>query len=98
MQTRHIYDIDLSTERPFTETNNEIAFQFSPLDIDECAPETNPCDVNANCSNSEGSYSCRCREGFDGDGKNCKGIFLGPMSREHFQKSESFILYLLHSK
>ena len=30
--------------------------------------------------------------------KIVKVFFLGPMSREHFQKSESFILYLLHLK
>ena len=45
-------------------------------DIDECAsPETNECDTNAECSNTEGSYTCSCRKGYTGDGKNCAGNF-----------------------
>ena len=42
-----------------------------PLDIDECA--TNPCDVNAACLNTNGSYECSCRPGFEGDGETCTG-------------------------
>ena len=43
-------------------------------DIDECAsPETNECHDNAECSNTEGSYTCSCRVGYTGDGKNCAG-------------------------
>ena len=45
---------------------------FSP-DIDECSAETSPCDENADCTNSDGSYSCTCKQGFDGDGTICKG-------------------------
>ena len=44
------------------------------LDIDECAG--NPCDVNAACLNTNGSYECSCRPGFDGDGRSCTGIRL----------------------
>ena len=40
-------------------------------DINECL--TKPCHVNANCSNSEGSYTCQCHLGFAGDGKTCAG-------------------------
>ena len=81
IQTLHSYDIHffgkVNAVRRFTKRNNEIVFQFTPLDIDECVSKANPCDVNANCSNSEGSYSCSCREGFDGNGKTCKGNFSG---------------------
>ncbi|KAI6214615.1 NIDogen [Aphelenchoides besseyi] len=38
-------------------------------DANECA--RNPCDRNADCENTVGSYNCRCREGFNGDGKQC---------------------------
>ena len=41
------------------------------LDIDEC--EANPCDVNAACLNTNGSYECSCRPGFKGDGDSCTG-------------------------
>jgi hypothetical protein len=48
---------------------------FLLSDIDECSNEsTNDCDVNANCTNSPGSYNCQCRDGHIGDGKNCSGI------------------------
>ena len=36
-----------------------------PIDIDSCKP--NPCPNGAICKNDEGSYSCLCPEGFEGD-------------------------------
>ena len=42
------------------------------LDIDECVDH--PCDKNATCSNSIGSFNCACNKGFEGDGINCEGI------------------------
>jgi len=41
--------------------------------MDECSAESNSCDENADCTNSEGSYFCTCKEGFDGDGTVCQG-------------------------
>ncbi|KAL8509215.1 hypothetical protein ACS0TY_016410 [Phlomoides rotata] len=38
------------------------------IDIDEC--ETNPCDPNGICTNNQGSYTCSCRGGYLGDGRN----------------------------
>ena len=50
-------------------------FKFAIADIDECTEnETNDCDINANCTNTEGSYNCTCRVGFRGDGKHCTGM------------------------
>ncbi|MBN1655350.1 MAG: hypothetical protein JXA30_16405 [Deltaproteobacteria bacterium] len=45
-------------------------------DVNECAdPTLNDCDENADCSNiAGGSYECRCKSGFEGDGKICKDI------------------------
>ena len=40
-------------------------------DIDECI--SNPCDTNANCENVIGSYTCKCKKGFTGDGTICTG-------------------------
>lgn len=43
-------------------------------DVDECANfATNECDPNALCTNTEGSYICRCLKGYEGDGFNCTG-------------------------
>ena len=47
---------------------------MSPTDVDECgSPETNSCHSNALCTNTEGSYVCRCLRGYNGDGQNCTG-------------------------
>ena len=31
------------------------------------------CGENAECLNTEGTYSCQCRSGFTGDGYSCSG-------------------------
>ena len=43
------------------------------LDIDECSNGSHDCDVNANCINTNGSYSCTCEEGYTGKGESCQG-------------------------
>jgi hypothetical protein len=44
------------------------------LDVDECAQFPDICHQNANCTNTEGSYSCKCLRGYAGDGLiNCSG-------------------------
>ena len=40
-------------------------------DINEC--NTNPCDANASCNNTKGSYECTCNAGYEGNGTNCSG-------------------------
>ena len=45
---------------------------FLFLDIVEC-DTPGICSAFANCTNSEGSYECTCKEGFTGDGKTCQG-------------------------
>ena len=46
------------------------------LDVNECLTDkANECDSNAVCTNTEGSYVCRCKRGFSGDGDNCSGMF-----------------------
>lgn len=47
------------------------------LDLDECEnSELNKCDPNALCTNTEGSYICRCIRGYEGDDRICEGIVL----------------------
>lgn len=38
------------------------------LDVDEC--ENSPCEHNGTCINNQGSYTCACVEGWQGE--NCK--------------------------
>ena len=40
--------------------------------MNECSID-NECHVNAQCANTDGSYTCGCRDGYAGDGKNCTG-------------------------
>ncbi|CAB4026667.1 neurogenic locus Notch -like, partial [Paramuricea clavata] len=41
-------------------------------DIDECSHAlANECDINANCTNTPGSYNCQCHVGWTGNGKVC---------------------------
>ena len=48
----------------------------SALDVDECSGFNN-CDKNATCTNEFGSYSCKCKVGFNGVGMmgNCTGKY-----------------------
>lgn len=41
------------------------------VDIDECAQTTPPCGANADCKNNPGSFECKCKVGFSGDGMTC---------------------------
>ena len=34
------------------------------LDIDECRDESHDCDINANCTNTNGSHICTFKEGY----------------------------------
>lgn len=46
---------------------------MSLLDINECFD--NVCDPFADCTNNEGSYTCKCKQGYSGNGKECtKGM------------------------
>ena len=43
-------------------------------DIDECEDDFNNCDENAQCTNTEGSFTCSCYPGYAGDGRTeCTG-------------------------
>jgi hypothetical protein len=40
-------------------------------DVDECANGANNCDGNATCTNTPGSFSCACNNGYVGNGITC---------------------------
>ena len=46
---------------------------MSSIDANECLLQTHNCHMNASCTNTNGSYSCTCNEGFTGNGVNCTG-------------------------
>ena len=51
-----------------------VLYSFLKLDYDECGGNNNHCHQNAICTNTIGSYSCRCSVGYVGDGLLCRGI------------------------
>ena len=44
---------------------------FDSVDVNECVGE--PCGLNANCTNTIGSFMCACQAGYEGNGTNCTG-------------------------
>ena len=42
------------------------------IDIDECKG-LSLCDGNAQCTNTIGSFTCACNEGYSGNGMTCTG-------------------------
>ena len=42
-------------------------------DINECKEGIHTCDDNAKCTNTDGSFTCSCNEGYTGDGQTCGG-------------------------
>ena len=48
-------------------------FSFSPPDINECSTNNGGCAQD--CANTQGSFSCSCRNGFQlaSDGRGCNG-------------------------
>ena len=67
-------------------------------DVDECeSAESNECHFNASCNNTEGSYTCRCLDGYQGDGKNCTGKYhlSLPELTCHQSYKETVVLFLL---
>ena len=49
------------------------AYLSGSADINECELEIHTCHSEANCTDTDGSFNCTCREGFEGDGFNCTG-------------------------
>ena len=44
-------------------------------DINECTTSAHDCHAEAICSNTDGSFTCNCNQGYTGDGEDCAGMF-----------------------
>ena len=45
------------------------------VDVNECTEETDNCDDDATCTNTNGSFVCTCHQGYSGNGVTCLGMF-----------------------
>ena len=61
---------------------HSITSPFMLLDIDECSDESH--DINENCTNTNGSHICTCKEGYTGKGGSCQGTI-----RLDFEKKQN---------
>jgi len=43
------------------------------LDINECLTNNGGCSIDAQCTNTIGSFLCTCNAGFSGNGSICTG-------------------------
>lgn len=50
--------------------------KFNCVEVDECKSGEHSCHEHADCSNTAGSYHCRCQPGYEGDGYDCKREYL----------------------
>merc|ERR1712050_537541 len=43
-------------------------------DVDECILGTDNCHAHASCTNTDGSFTCECNDGFQGNGAQCSDV------------------------
>ncbi len=56
---------------PDSKSFKKVHAYYALIDIDECSRNLDNCDVNADCSNEDGYFTCRCSNGWIGNGFNC---------------------------
>lgn len=56
--------------------------------MNECTDGTHTCDQNADCENTDGSFTCNCQSGYTGDGITCTGMLV---TFEFFSESRVLI-------
>ena len=70
---------------------------FLHADVDECESDAfNNCHENAQCTNTEGSFTCSCNPGYTGDGVNCtsKLVIVEKRMPSHFFTAYAWCTYM----
>ena len=70
----HLGDGRLSVPGCLCPTGYETGIENLCVDIDECKDFKHDCDWRADCINTDASFECVCKYGFQGDGYNCTDI------------------------
>lgn len=59
----------------FLQTHIAFMYPYVITDINECSDGSHTCSSYATCTDTIGSYTCKCPEkGFKGDGHKCTGL------------------------
>ena len=73
----HVNNLEIRTASPSCCPQLEIKTFFEYLcdcylflDLNECLGH-NDCHTFADCTNTNGSYTCKCKQGYQGNGKEC---------------------------
>ena len=65
-------------------------------DINECKEGNHNCGSNAVCYNTNGSYNCTCKPGYEGSGYNCTGNFFLNLAILHaFESTAVFTVSMI---
>ena len=65
-------------------------------DANECFADDDNCDVNADCTNTPGSFECMCRTGFEGSGILCRGSVMGRYLSVSLLKLWYYVTHIIH--
>ena len=63
-------------------------------DLNECTTGNHVCHHNASCTNTDGSYTCKCDSGYSGNGHNCSGKTIAII----WKSFKLIVLYLLYQE
>ena len=61
------------------------SYFLTVTDADECSTNNGGCDANADCTNTQGNFTCTCQTGYEGDGITCTGKKLVNKCRYYMQ-------------
>ncbi|CAG9539309.1 unnamed protein product [Cercopithifilaria johnstoni] len=56
------------------EYDNDTELGWKCVDMNECERGEHKCDRNALCINLDGTFECRCADGYEGDGHLCRKV------------------------
>ena len=51
--------------------SNDFLYKSVSSDIDECATNDHDCHADATCTDTTGSFACKCNFGYEGNGISC---------------------------